>query len=156
MRVIENGVEVDELMASDREYECPVCGVGDVYRYLTCNHPMCPDGRDHDHEGYGGYPLRLSDGTDISQMTVEQIKTHQRKLSPKFPTLEEARKRQLGRRKTAVARMLPVVMLVPFLVSLFHGDEVWAAIFFGGFVLACLAMAERNAYVRRKNQQRRP
>src|ERR1035437_10724625 len=34
---------------------------------------------------------RLSDGTDISRKTVEQITVAQRKLSPIFPTIADAR-----------------------------------------------------------------
>lgn len=29
-------------------YECGVCGSPSTTRYLRCNHPMCPDGRDQD------------------------------------------------------------------------------------------------------------
>lgn len=28
-------------------YLCPTCGVSDPDCYIRCNHPMCPDGRDH-------------------------------------------------------------------------------------------------------------
>jgi hypothetical protein len=27
-------------------YRCPTCGDGDTHSYITCNHPMCPEGRD--------------------------------------------------------------------------------------------------------------
>jgi hypothetical protein len=27
-------------------YRCPVCKSSDRDRYLACNHPICPDGRD--------------------------------------------------------------------------------------------------------------
>ena len=27
-------------------YSCPTCGTSNRNRYVTCNHPICPDGRD--------------------------------------------------------------------------------------------------------------
>lgn len=27
-------------------YECPICGSDDLHKYLRCNMPNCPDGRD--------------------------------------------------------------------------------------------------------------
>lgn len=29
-----------------KEYRCGVCGSTDLQRYMRCDHPACPDGRD--------------------------------------------------------------------------------------------------------------
>lgn len=31
-----------------RQYVCPACGTNDLQKYLRCNMPNCPDGRDRD------------------------------------------------------------------------------------------------------------
>jgi hypothetical protein len=31
----------------DIPYRCPTCRSTDETLYIVCNHPMCPDGRDH-------------------------------------------------------------------------------------------------------------
>lgn len=37
------GIEQPE---TKKEYRCGVCGSTDLQRYMRCDHPACPDGRD--------------------------------------------------------------------------------------------------------------
>lgn len=96
------------------EYRCPVCGVRDEHYYLICNRPDCTDGRDR-------RPARLSDGTDISRMTVDEITARQRRLSPKFPTIAEADARR------RMWRCVLLVNIVSFVLAacLLAGGIMW-------------------------------
>ena len=38
--------EVKELHHTAKNYSCGVCKTTDRTRYMTCNRPICPDGRD--------------------------------------------------------------------------------------------------------------
>jgi hypothetical protein len=95
------------------EYRCPVCGVRDENYYLICHRPDCTDGRDQRPQ------IRLSDGTDISRMTVDEITARQRRLSPKFPTIAEADARR---------RMWRCVLLVNFVSAVLAAGALVAGL----------------------------
>ena len=74
---------------------------------------------------------KLSDGTDISRKTVEQIVAAKRRLSPMFPTTIEADERRARLHEAVVARGS---------LTLFVGFSVWA-IYSSSLGLAALAAA---------------
>lgn len=81
-------------------YACPVCGHGET-AYLRCNHPGCPDGRDPLHpNNLRGQAHRERIEKGESMKTVEDWQeqiAHQRKLSPRYPTVEELHARRRAR-----------------------------------------------------------
>lgn len=75
---------------------------------------------------------KLSDGTDISRKTVEQITTAQRRLSPIFPTIIEASERRARLHESVVARGS---------FALFATFTGWAFFTDDGFRLGLMALA---------------
>jgi hypothetical protein len=75
---------------------------------------------------------RLSDGTDISRKTVEQITVAQRKLSPIFPTIADARERRARLHETITGRGS---------LALFATFTGWAFFTDDGFRLGLVALA---------------
>jgi hypothetical protein len=101
-------------------------------------------------EEYTARPSRykLSDGTDISRKTVEQITAAQRKLSPIFPTILDARERRARFHETVAARgslALSVVFSVwAFFADAWLGPTALAAACFASFVIMCFIAGNRK------------
>ena len=93
----------------------------------------------------------LSDGTDISLKTVDEITAAQRRLSPKFPTIEEALERRRALRETIAARVL---LGFGGIIALIVGQSFgWVGVGFGfgGFIVTCFYAGNRQ-YVRSGKQ----
>jgi hypothetical protein len=92
------------------------------------------------------YGHLLSDGTDISRMTVEQIAVAQRKLSPKFPSIVEALERRQRLRETVAARSLLAFTVVGLVYGFGWGEGfgfIIAGFSFFGFLTTCFVAGNR-------------
>lgn len=103
----------------------------------------------------------LSDGTDISKKTVDQIKmaqrradeeffTAKRKISPRFPDVAEALERRRCLRETIAARTMIATGVAGGLYALITG-ETFGLVVLGfsivGFITTCFVAGNRQ-YVR--------
>jgi hypothetical protein len=100
-------------------------------------------------------PYKLSDGTDISRKTVDQIKAAQQRAdlafldkartrSPKYPTLDEALRRRQMRREALAARVLLGLVPLGIIGSIWNSiGWIIAGFAFLGFVLTCFIAGDR-------------
>lgn len=98
--------------------------------------------------GRGPHGYRFPDGTDISRMTVAAINAAQRKLSPKFPDLDEAHERRQKKHEQIIARILLGLCLAFGIASPFAVHPWWlaasATACFVGFVITCYVAGSRQ------------
>ena len=89
---------------------------------------------------------RLSDGTDISRKTVDQITAAQRKLSPRFPSFDEAFERRTVRRENFAARVLMFCIGVGLIYGIGWDSVgyVIAGIGVAAFVAMCIGTGNRQ------------
>ncbi len=103
--------------------------------------------KNFEHDRYGHLlpqPVRLSDGTDISRMTVEQIKVHQRKLSPKYPDVATALLRRQMKREAFTARILMALAVAGMVYGFWNSFGFVAAGFCSvGFIVTCIVAGNR-------------
>lgn len=88
---------------------------------------------------------RLSDGTDISRMTADEIMAAQRRLSPKFPDILTAYQRRQRDRENLAARILLWGFVPGGLITLPWSSFGWVVAGFGlvGFISTCLVAGAR-------------
>lgn len=88
---------------------------------------------------------KLSDGTDISRMTVDEITAARRRLSPKFPDILTAAQRRQRDRENFTARFFLWVMVPAGLITLAWSSFGWAVagVGFVGFIATCLVAGSR-------------
>jgi hypothetical protein len=115
---------------------------------------------EHDHDGHLlPRPVRLSDGTDISRMTMDEIAVRQRKLSPKFPDIAtvELRRQQMHETIAARAHLVLAVCVGPLLGMFYDLVSGLVVTGFGsvGFITTCIVAGNR-AHVRAGGSHGRP
>lgn len=88
---------------------------------------------------------KLSDGTDISRMTVDEITVAQRKLSPKFPDILTQLERRQRDRENFTARFLLWFLAPAGLITLFWSTFGWVMFGTGivGFIITCVVASSR-------------
>jgi hypothetical protein len=93
---------------------------------------------------------KLSDGTDISRKTVEQIVAAKRRLSPMFPTTIEADERRAQLHETVVGRGSLALSSIFGIWAFFSDDGLrlglaaLAAACFASFIITCFVAGNRQ------------